>query len=107
MKTQDRERRRVSALAREYRRKGYNVQRDAPVGDGRFRADLVVQSDTDTIVFEIKTWESLSACEAAIEQLAAYARTLPHHRFDLVLTGPRAKHASTEERVAQQAAGVA
>ena len=88
------ERRKLAALAREYRRKGYEVAMEVPFAGGKFRADLVAKKDGVTIVTEVKTSESLHLQKDAVAQLAADVAKIPGARLDLVLTNPRRRSAA-------------
>ena len=94
MKTIDsktRERRKITQLAGQYRKQGYEVQRQVPVAQGRACADLVVKKSAETIVIEVKTSESLRQHKDELLAMAKFFQDTHEARFDLVITNPRKK----------------
>lgn len=87
---QQTEARRKTRLANEYRRRGYAVERDVPMGDG-LRADVIAKKDDQTIVVAVKSWGSLYNDEGLTSELARKVAAMPDMRFDLVMTAPRKK----------------
>lgn len=76
----------IEELTRQWEAKGYQVIRDAPVG--KFRADLVAKRDDETIIFEVKTSDSLAQSKEAISRLASLAAEYPRTSFRLVVANP-------------------
>ncbi len=89
MRDEQREHRRILELVRELRRDGFEVETDSCVGPRKLKADIIARKDAQTIVVEVKTSGSLRDEKNTVAELADYVRTLPGHRFDLVLTNPR------------------
>lgn len=89
MNHQQREHRKILELVRGLRRDGFDVTVEGVVGPQKLRADIVARRANQTLVIEVRTSDSLRTDKAAVVQLADYVRTLPDHRFDLVLTNPR------------------
>jgi uncharacterized protein YutE (UPF0331/DUF86 family) len=88
-----RERQRLLEVAREYRRRGYDVILE-PASDqlprflAPFRIDMLARSAEENVIVEVRTQESL----AEAPELDAVAQALqdqPSWRFELVVTNPK------------------
>jgi len=88
-----REQQRLDEVAHEYREQGYDViiapsQNQLPDFLALFRLDMVAQNDSETVIVEVRTQESLTkspeldAIAQAIEGKAGW-------RFELVVTNPK------------------
>jgi len=90
-----RERDKVKELAREYRKKGYNViieptRSDLPrfMSSMNFQPDLIALSDKENLVFEVKTGSTIHG----IKEFATIADTIREHEgwdFVFVMTNPK------------------
>lgn len=88
----ERERRKIQQLAREYRKKGYEVTvtpkpADLPRALQGFTPDLVARKPGDNLVIEVKTLRT--ATSGQLSKLAGVVENLPDWRFELVMTNPR------------------
>lgn len=91
------EARKKARVASRYRREGYAVERDVPMGDG-LHADIVAQKTDETIVIAVKSWESLYEDRGRTAELARQLAGKPNVRFDLVMTAPRKKRKTAGAR---------
>ena len=95
MNSQERERRKIRDLARDYTQKGYEVW-EAPFPKKLPKAllghepDLWLVKEGRNIWVEVKTSETIGQSPHLV-QLAAILRELPDWQFELVLTNPRKK----------------
>ncbi len=69
----EREKKRQQAVAREYRKKGYEVILEPgpsalPLFLAGFRPDLLARNENETVVIEIKSQETLSKSRAMVGQ---------------------------------------
>ena len=83
------ERQRASALAEEYRSKGYEVIEEPSTEQlpdflSGYRPDLLVRKGDEAVVVEVKSRSSL-AKDAQIRDLAQLLQTKPHWNFELVV----------------------
>ena len=77
----------IEKRAAEYRSRGYEVSRDAPLDFfPGFRADLLVQKDGENKVIEVKTRTSITLTPE-IAELAEVLSSMPGWSFDLLLVG--------------------
>jgi hypothetical protein len=76
----------IEELTRQWEAKGYQVLREAPVGD--FRADLVATRGDETIIFEVETADSLAQNKELVSRLASLAAQHPKTSFRLVVANP-------------------
>ena len=77
----------IEKRAVEYRSRGYEVSRDAPLDFfPGFRADLLVQKDDENKVIAVKTRTSI-ALAPEIAELAEVLSTMPGWSLDLLLVG--------------------
>jgi hypothetical protein len=95
-----REQKKIEALARQYRRRGYTVYAEikgyeSPRLFGGFVPDLIASSNDETIIVEVITAKADRERTPAIEKFARIADQTPNTRFDLVVVNPPfAKQAS-------------
>lgn len=80
-------------IARQYKTRGYLVRsRHGSYGRPElirgFSPDVVVQKGDETIIIEVKSKASLKNSEAALRELAHYAKDTPGVRFDIVIANP-------------------
>lgn len=88
----ERERRRVRALAREYRKKGYAVvvepgAEDLPDFLKSCKPNLLATNDRERVVVEVKSRQSLSE-PPSLTELAQALEGKPGWRFEFVMTNP-------------------
>lgn len=76
----------IDELQAEWERKGYQMFRNAPVGE--FTADLVAMRGDQLVVFEVKSAESLRKVRPSVVQLADYIQRIPNATFRLVVANP-------------------
>ncbi len=89
------EKRRISEVARDYRKRGYDViveprKNDLPDFLEKFRPDMIARNDSETVVIEVKTHDSLSKSKY-IDELAKILEDKPSWRFELIVTNPKGK----------------
>lgn len=93
--TIDIERRRLTEIAREYRKLGYEVileprRSQLPEFLASFQPDMLARNNTETVVVEVKSRETL-AQSPDMQALAAVIQQHEGWRFELVVTNPRDK----------------
>lgn len=93
--TVDIERKRLVEIAREYRKLGYEVileprRSQLPEFLASFQPDMLARNNTETVVVEVKSRETLSQ-SAHMEALASVIQRHEGWRFELVVTNPRDK----------------
>ena len=86
------ERRRLSAVVREYRRRGYEVKleprpEDLPASLRPFHIDAVARRDGEGVAIEVKTSQSLKGA-TDLPRLAEAVQALAGWRLELVVTNP-------------------
>lgn len=91
---ENRERKKIAELAREYVARGYHVFADvlnykSPNLIEGLKPDLVAKKGDEMIIIEVKTSDSMKKSKDTIACLAQYAKKIPGARFDLVVTNPR------------------
>lgn len=84
---------RISEVAREYRKKGYEVKieprkENLPNFLSEFQPDLIAKSDKENVIIEIKSKEGLSKAEYLIK-LAKSAQVKLGWRFELIIVNPK------------------
>lgn len=97
-KIQNREKRRLKEIVKEYLSKGYEVRLEPTVKERpsflrNYKPDLVAISPNDNVVIEVKTSSSLKAKQTAINRLAKIIDNQPNWRFELIVTNPRFEEA--------------
>lgn len=89
------EKRRLTEVARDYERRGYDVVLE-PEGDdlpsflANFRPDMIARNKRETVVIEVKTHNSLSQSKY-LSEMATVIQNQPLWRFELVVTNPRSQ----------------
>ena len=92
--------------AAEYRAKGYQVLRDAPLDFlPGYRADMVVKNGYETKVVEVKTRPSLLA-NPALDEFERIINARPGWRFELHLVGEPERAANGKNARALDEAGI-
>jgi len=76
----------IEELTRQWEGRGYQVLRDASIG--QFHADLVAKRGDETIIFEVETAESLVRNKELVSRLASLAAQHPKTSFRLVVANP-------------------
>lgn len=108
---ENRERKKIVELAREYAARGYHVFADvlnykSPDSIKGIKPDLVVKKGDELIIIEVKTSDSMKKSKDIIARLAQYTKELPGARFDLVITNPRPQSsAQVKSKILQEELG--
>ena len=90
--TLERERRRVSEVARDFRQRGYEVElspspSELPSILHNYRPDIIARSETETVVIEVRSKGTYSDMKQ-FAQIAEDIHSEPGWRFELVVTNP-------------------
>ena len=88
------EERKIAEVAREYERLGYSVvvtpeSSDVPAFLSSFHPDIIATNDTEHVVIEVRTRDTLPAPGENIRELAETIDRQSGWRFELVVTNPR------------------
>jgi uncharacterized protein YutE (UPF0331/DUF86 family) len=99
----DRERKRITAIAREYAEKGYDVnvspnRDELPEFLQNFRPDIVATSYNENVVVEVKAWKNLVK-SPYLPKLAKAIEENEGWRFEMVVTNPRRKNEPIEDDI--------
>ena len=70
----------------QYKKMGYTVKREVPLG--RFRADLVIENESEKIVIEIKTRQLRSEVKTRLKDIADYVKSLGDYKFRIAIAIP-------------------
>ncbi|MEM6628268.1 MAG: hypothetical protein AAF694_01285 [Bacteroidota bacterium] len=97
MNSQERERRKIRELAREYTQKGYVVRKaplpaQLPKSLQAYRPDLWLTKGEQHIWVEVKTSETIEQSPYLVA-IAELLKELPNWELELVLTNPKKKKA--------------
>ncbi len=89
------ERRRLLELAREYRKRGYDViteptKEQLPDFLATLQPDMIARNEQENVVFEVKSQQTLSA-SPELKDIAQAVQGKKGWRFELVVTNPRDK----------------
>jgi len=99
--TRELETRRLQDVAREYRKKGYEVilhpsKNDLPEFLSSYEVDMIARSKEETVIVEIKTQSSLAQADY-MQSLADKIQKHTGWRFELVVTNPKQEPFPEEE----------
>jgi hypothetical protein len=91
--TTAREHQRLLEVAREYRRQGYEVTiepqpHELPAFLASFRVDMLARNETENVIIEVRTQESLTGTPE-LDALAQALQDKPSWRLELVVTNPK------------------
>ena len=89
----EREQQRLREIAREYRKRGYEVlieprPNQLPEFLTPFRVDMLARSAEENVIVEVRTQESLTAAPE-LDEIAQVLHNRPFWRFELVVTNPK------------------
>jgi uncharacterized protein YutE (UPF0331/DUF86 family) len=91
--TPSREYQRLLEVAREYRQRGYEViidpaPKQLPDFLTRFRVDMLAHNDSENVILEVRTQESITQTPG-LDAIAQAVHDQPNWRFELVVTNPK------------------
>ncbi|MES0337997.1 MAG: hypothetical protein SFH39_16775 [Candidatus Magnetobacterium sp. LHC-1] len=76
----------VDQLSDEYRKKGYEVYKKYPIG--KYKADLFVKNDMESIVFEVKSGTLTPDRRGKFKTLSEYVKSKENRKLSLVFAAP-------------------
>lgn len=91
------EQRKISSLAKQYEREGYEVTVEPSSANARYQPDLVLRRGNEVVFIEVVSRKTSKEKRAVIDYLSKYAKE-KGARFDLVVTNPRTTKADRQNR---------
>ncbi len=97
----DREESRINQIAKEYRKKGYQVTIEPSLNElpsflSHYRPDIIAVSNDESVIIEVKSYSNLYR-QSQMSNIAEIVEAQPRWRFELVMTNPGGNTLITSE----------